>query len=280
MIKKVICPTDFSPIANNAVEYAARLCQTLHAELCLLHLESVPALAPLISSGVVLEQNLETSTESLRNHCVEVSSTFNIPCTYELKISGSGIGNSVNKYTDEESLIVCGTGGVDSIYDYFFGTNTYNVAKHAHVPVIVVPPNTTYRELKKMIFALSYDQTTPAFFKYIKDFIQGFSMELCFLHVSDTYIDLSGYKSEVGPDIFEVRKAEIAFELGAQIKADFKQIYSKDIPGSLHHYLLESNADILAMTLHNQDFLAFLRGHSLVKELTETANYPILILPV
>jgi nucleotide-binding universal stress UspA family protein len=280
MIKKIICPTDFSSVANNAVEYAARLCQALNAELCLLHIESIPTLGPLISAGATLEKNMEGSTEALRELCVEVASTFNIPCTYELKVSGSSLGSSVNKHAGEESLIVCGTSGVDSIYDYFFGTNTYQVAKHAEVPVIVVPANTVFRDLKKMVFAFSYDETTPTFFTYLKDFIEAFHMQLCFLHVSDTYINLSGYKSEVGPDIFEVRKAEIAFELGKNANTEFKQIYSEDIPGSLHHYLLESEADILAMTLHNQDFLAFLRRHSLVRELTETANYPILILPV
>ena len=44
MIKKIICPTDFSKASINAIEYAAKLAKVFNAELLLVNVQVVSPL--------------------------------------------------------------------------------------------------------------------------------------------------------------------------------------------------------------------------------------------
>lgn len=59
-LKKILCPVDFSPTSDHAVRYAATLAEDFGAELILLHVFAVPALAinqyyglPYLEPGLV-----------------------------------------------------------------------------------------------------------------------------------------------------------------------------------------------------------------------------------
>src|ERR1044072_3541096 len=58
MIKKIICPSDLSPAAQNAVAYAAKLCQLTGATLELIHSEPVSALERVFTVRRAMENTL------------------------------------------------------------------------------------------------------------------------------------------------------------------------------------------------------------------------------
>ena len=77
MIKKIICPTDFSSVANNAIEYAAKLSQVFNAELMLFH---VQVISPLQEVGIMLgmgNSNLRGDSRLVANRLKEMSAEIN-----------------------------------------------------------------------------------------------------------------------------------------------------------------------------------------------------------
>jgi len=280
MISRIICPTDFTSIANNAVEYAAGLCKALDAGLLLLHVEQVPANVPLLASGVILDENMSDSMSQLRSLSRDVAENFKIPCSYHVSVARQNIASAIAEQTGEHNLIVMGTNGVDDLYTYFFGSNAYHVARKVKCPALVIPADASYEGIKKMTLAIEYDFKTSTLLDPLKEFIRVFNPELDVVHVSENSFQLEGHRSETGPDLFSSQEAAFREVLGKEGKLEFKQLYSDDFAGAISEFVVESGADLLAITIHTKGIFSSFMGHSVAKELTGTANYPILVFPV
>jgi nucleotide-binding universal stress UspA family protein len=276
MIRKVICPTDFSSTANNAVAYAARMCEAFGVELQLLHIESFYP-GSLLAGGILLDEKVRSDTHTLEKIKNEVTNTFSIPCSFELEAGRVSLADSISKHSNEETLVVIGTGGANDMFKFFFGSNSYHVVKKVKCPVLTVPEGVSYSNLEKLVFALDYSEKSKMLFQQLKFFIGLFDPQITFLHVSEDYVKTYKDKSKSPTDYFRSEAEYIAGQLNSRLKLHFKQLFSDDIYGSIDVYMKESHADLLLMTLHNQGFLSPLLGHPLVKELIETASYPVLV---
>ncbi len=276
MITKVICPTDFSPPANNAVEYAAKLCSVFKTELQLLHVESFSP-GPLLGGGILLDEKVRADTHALERLKFEVIDTFGISCSYELEAGRVNLADSIRKHATAETLVVIGTGGVNDMYKYFFGSNSYPVVKKVECPVLTVPEGTLFTGLKKIVFGLDYSEKSKLLFRQLDFFSSRFDSEITFLHVSEEYVRTYKNKSESPTAYFRSEADYIRSQLNSRPNLKFKQVFSEDIEGSIDDYMHKSASDLLIITLHNQSFLDPILGHPLAKELTETAGYPILV---
>src|SRR5574337_694903 len=101
MIRKIICPTDLSDAAQNAVAYAAKLCQLTGANLELLHIESVKA-SDLIFSGHSREEEIKEMSKALSGVCDEVNRMFNISCSQNIDTSGLPLDEAVARMADND----------------------------------------------------------------------------------------------------------------------------------------------------------------------------------
>ena len=155
MIKKVLCPTDFAAAASNAVEYAAQLCEALEVELQLLHVESfVPG--PMLEGGILLDEKVRSDTHTLEKIKSQVSDTFRISCSYELEAGRVSLADSISKHSTEDTLVVIGTGGVNDMFKYIFGSNAWQVVKKVKCPVLTVPEGISFTGLQNLVFGLDY----------------------------------------------------------------------------------------------------------------------------
>jgi nucleotide-binding universal stress UspA family protein len=274
MIKKIICPTDFSKCADNAIEYAANLAQTFNAELLLVNVQTitVAAAAASLGEGIGAEarEGAQQASEKLKFLCAEAKDMFQIEAEFEVDLTAQSLVSTLTDLGGENSLIVMGTNGVDGMYDYFFGTQAYQVIRNAKCPVLVVPESASYSPVRKMAFAWDYNSKSEFSFSQLNEFQQAFNPYFEFLHISN-------HTSGLGHDLFRALRDEIELVLGKDHKVTFKQLYSDDIPGSIDSYMLESRADILAITYYNRGFIRDMFHGTVAKELSGGSEYPILV---
>jgi nucleotide-binding universal stress UspA family protein len=275
MINKIICPTDFSVEAINATEYAAKLAQALNAELLFVNVYQIPlvskvALAEGIDSDV--KENGELASERLSKVCREINKKFGIVANYEVDITTKSLTEMLAASGNEDSLIVMGTGGIQYVRDFFFGTNTYRVIKKAKCPVLLVPENCTYGTYKNVVYAEAYEEKARLALKPFYEFIKPFNTQITFLHVSE-------HDTEISKDVFKAEREEIETFFKDKIdNIHFERQFSYTIEEDIENYVSKNSADILVMAVrHRNVFEAVFKKRAIISDLTAVPKFPILI---
>lgn len=274
-MKKIICPTDLSPTANNAIEYAAKLAQKINAELEIFNVQVISAASP-IASGIEVSENTATTAAILNKMQNEISRTFNISCKYNITTTTETLEKAIGKKATESNLIVMGTNGTDDLYQYIFGTNTYQVIRKSKCPLLIVPEGVNFKSIRKIVFAWDYSRDNKESFFQLKELLGIFNAEITFLHISKE-------KSPVSDDVFSALKEDVHSYLGEKENILFDRIYSEDMAtfaDRMDEYMDDSNADLLAVTYYDRGALNNLFHGTITKGLSEIAGYPLLVLHV
>ena len=153
-MKKILCPTDFSEAADQAIAYAAKLSKKIGAELTLLNVQSVFSLPP---SEVIKGKFLATEplSDRLEEQSYKVMDTFKIQCHSEVEPSNRGLGKTIAQRAKDFDLIVMGTNGADDYYQFFLGTNSYQVIRTSAVPVLLIPRDADIRILQPLCLPMT-----------------------------------------------------------------------------------------------------------------------------
>lgn len=275
MIKKIICPTDFSKSAVNAAEYAAKLAQSFAAELLFVNVQKIVPVAAAVSLGdgigANVRENAQMAAGSLKEMSIETNKMFNISTDYEVDITTKPLEKVFSSIKPENTMIVMGTNGADSISQYFFGTNTYHVIQKSNCPLLLIPENVSFGSIKKIVFAWDYSKKSKFSFSLLNDFMETFNPYFIFLHISKKH-------TEISHEVFKALRSEIESVLGEKCKVEFEQLFSENIPESINNYMLKSQADMLSINYYNRGLIPDIFHGTVVKELSETAEYPILVL--
>lgn len=274
-MKKLICPTDFSNAANNAIEYASKLAQKLEATIEILNFQTISPASP-IASGISARENRPKAEQTLENICNEVSKTFNIFCRYKSETTTATLERAINSKAARDNIIVMGTNGIDDSYQYIFGTNTYHVIKKSKCPVWVIPEDAAYKDIKKVVFAWDYSQDNHLSFLQLETLLGIFNPEITMLHISKQ-------KTPISDDVYRALQEEIYNTFGEKENIRFDRIYSDD-PDTFaeitDNYIHDSQADLLAVSFYDRGVLRNIFHGTLVKDLSEIADYPLLVMHV
>ena len=141
-IHRILCPTDFSPSADVAVDMAAGLAERFGAELHLAHVWSPPTVVAFDGAIIPSADQLVAYTESLQQA---------LDATVK-RVAGHGRGPKKHLVqgiawreiaelaaTEKCDLIVMGTHGRSGVSHFLIGSVAERVVRSAPVPVLVVP---------------------------------------------------------------------------------------------------------------------------------------------
>ena len=187
-MKTIIVPTDFSPIATNAMHYAIDMAKKVNASLLLLHVYQVPVSftdTPIVLVSIEdLRKGAEEQVAHLKTE-VEHFTSGSLKVYTETRLGNvadelENLCNKINPFA-----VVMGTKGASGVERILFGSNTLTAIRHLTWPVICVPPGKTFGDgIKKIGFACDFKdvvKTTPT--HYIVDFVREFNAELDVLNV-------------------------------------------------------------------------------------------------
>lgn len=155
-IRKVLVPTDFSEVADNALHTAISICTRQQAELVLVHVieQNYFLLSP--EAGAIPIEGMtsrdQEADEMLSNLAEPMRDRFDIRVS-TVVLAGDPAGE-ICRWSASNSIdmIVMGTHGASGLREFFIGSNAYRVVKHAACPVMTIPGSNRWIEFRRILF--------------------------------------------------------------------------------------------------------------------------------
>ncbi|HRG82224.1 MAG TPA: universal stress protein [Chitinophagaceae bacterium] len=271
-MKTIIIPTDFSPVATNAMHYGLEMARSVNASLLLFHAYQVPVSysdVPIILVSVdELKKSAEERLETLKKEVEHISS--GAVKIYTEAVMGNfsdeleNICQKINPFA-----VVMGSKGSAGIERVLFGSNTLAAIKHITWPVIAVPPGKTFGNgIQKIGFACDFRnivETTPA--AAILEMVNTFNAELHVLNVD--YHD-----KHFKPDTPE--QSVLLHTLLESAKPVYHFIEHRDVEDGINEFADKNNLDLLITIPKKHKLLEGLFHRSSTKELIVHSHVPVM----
>lgn len=170
-MKTILVPTDFSETAKNAAVYAISFAKQVRADKIILYnafqtpvvTDPNMALVDVIDIDELKknsEDHLERFKTILLPFCAETQITIETLSEYGM------VSVDITEICDSNKIdvIVMGVTGAGKLTETLIGSFAIDVARHSHVPVIIVPPGAYYSEIKEIMLACDFSkvlESTP-----------------------------------------------------------------------------------------------------------------------
>lgn len=271
-MKTIIIPTDFSPVATNALHYGIDMAKAVNASILLLHVYQVPVSfsdTPIVLVSIEdLRKGAEEQIERLKQE-VEHLTSGAVKVYTETRMGNvtdelENLCEKINPFA-----VVMGTKGSSGVERILFGSNTLTAIRHLNWPVICVPPGKTFGNgIKKIGFACDFRdvvKTTPTHF--IKEFIKEFGAEL---HVLNVDHDNKHFKPET-PE-----QSILLHTMLEESKPSYHFIEHADIEDGINEFAEKNNLDLIITIPKKHKLLQAIFKPSSTKQLVYQAHVPVM----
>ena len=271
-MKTIIVPTDFSPIATNAMNFAADMAVNINASLMLLHIYQVPVSMTDVPVVLVSAEELRKSSEAKLQ---ELKDALTHITSQKIKIYAEArMGDVLDELEDvckhiQPFAVIMGTRGTSGVERVLFGSTTLTAIRHLTCPVIVVPPGKEYGTgIKKIGFACDLNkvvETTPI--QFIRNMVKEFRAEL---HVLNVDYESRHFKPETPEE------SMMLHTLLQDLDPDYHFINHVDIEDGINEFVEENNIDLLITIPKKHNLLDSLFKHSSTKKLVSGSHVPVM----
>lgn len=269
-MKTIIIPTDFSPVATNAMNYALDMAIAVKADVLLFHVYSVPVsmteVPVMLISVEELEKNANNQITALKKKVEHITSGA-VKVETEVKL-----GDTIDELENlcdrvQPFAVIMGARGASGIAT-LFGSTTLSTIRRLRWPVISVPPGKEYGQgIKKIGFACDFKdviETTPA--GVIKGIVKQFNAELHVLNVRE------------GKDIDKEEPGE--YKLLHTMLQEAKPLYDfirhGDVEAGINEFAEKNNLDLVIAIPKKHKLLEGLFKKSSTRQLLLHSHIPIM----
>lgn len=235
----ILVPTDFTPIGDSAVAYAARLSFILHAKVQLLHVVGKEKETPTAKNA------LENISVKLKEQGVESDVTVVVGSIFE------EIGKVASDL--KAALIVMGTHGVKGM-QHVMGSRALKVITNSDVPYIVVQKKPLPEDgFKKILIPLDFNQEVKQSIKYAWEIGKYFNAKVYLAYVKEK-------------DEFIAQKIErnVAFAIDLMnengIEHEIAGIDKKDFTNQLLAYANSQQIDLITLINNHENIFTYFGG--------------------
>ncbi len=270
-MKTILVTTDFSPAANNAVNYAADMALSINAGLLLLNVVQ----SPVGYSDLPIVINLEDMMRSAERDIQHLKEELKLRTKDKINIDAEvGLGAFFSELKNvcervKPYAVVMGSQGKTAAEHLLFGAHAVHTVKHLTWPVITVPPGGTFSAVKKIGLASDLTkvvETTPV--DEIKMLVNDFNAEL---HILNTG------KSEVF-DADVVFESGLMQEMTMALKPKFHFINNDDTDAGIIDFVDKNNIDLLIVLPRRHNLIESLFHKSHTKKLVLHSHVPVMAL--
>ncbi|RMG80305.1 MAG: universal stress protein [Bacteroidetes bacterium] len=266
-MKKILFPTDFSPAAQNAFEYAMKLAADLDAKVDLLSVYSLP----FADSGSIppeyINTMLEEKEKNVRKKLEDFTQGFH----------NGNLGELITKYgifvyqdvidlarEGNYDLIVMGTKGERSAFEKILGSVTTHTMMNAPCPVLAVPKSSRYKTIENIAYATDFVPKDQAAVQQLAKFAERLGAKIHFVHV-ETDPDLGRLE-----DYVEIEKYPFEF-------SDFTLLNEHSVVEGMDEFIDRKKIDVLALFIPKRSLWERLFHRSFTKQMTFHAKTPLLV---
>jgi nucleotide-binding universal stress UspA family protein len=279
-MNSILVPTDFSPNADRAIDYAVQIARLNQATIYLIH--ACDNLDPLYIEGSMthMEYNqkiMDGAFEKLDIRRKSIEETEGVLVNIQL-YSGTVMDTiMVAALEHKADLIIMGTLGISGLHDRLFGSKTAAMISESPAPVLAIP--------------LEYDWSKPGkFLIAIKDVDEAIPLldpafELASLFHTEVHITLFTDKDDSGTMDY-ISDDRLITRAENKLKGQHKEVLIKKehllgrhFEDSINEYIEKNNIDLLAMITHQRSMLGRLFHHSLTRNMSYHTRVPVLAIP-
>jgi nucleotide-binding universal stress UspA family protein len=271
-MKTIIAPTDFSPAATNAVNYAVDMALAIDTSVLLLHVYNIPIAFGDVPVALLsvdeLKQAAEENINKLKKNLDHITSG-------KIKIyTETRLGNTADELQEvcdkiQPFAVVMGTSGSSAVERTLFGSNTLSAIKHLSCPVIGVPIGKEYGQgIRKVGLACDFRQvaeTTPV--EEIKNFVKEFHAQLFVLNVDH---DNQQFK----PDTPE--QSALLHTALQEVHPEYHFITHKDIEEGINEFADTHGLDLIIAIPKKHKLLEGIFKKSSTKQLVFESHVPVM----
>lgn len=271
-MKTIIVPTDFSPAATNAMNFAADMAININASVMLLHVYQVPVSMTDVPVVLVSTDELRKDSES---QLTELKESLTHVTSGKIKIySEARMGDIVDELEEvcktlQPFAVIMGTHGTSGVERMLFGSTTLNAIRHLKWPVIVVPPGKEYgMGIKKIGFACDFNkviENTPV--QFIKNMVNEFGAEL---HVLNVDYENRHFKPDTPEESLMLQT------LLEDLNPQYHFINNKDVEAGINDFADSNNIDLLITIPKKHGLFENLFKHSSTKEIVKQSHVPVM----
>lgn len=268
----ILCPTDFSRNATNAIQYAAALANNISARLIIIHVYDKPVMfsdAPLTriaAASAQIKANAEKKMKQLvaklktkyKNVAFEVLSKDGLPEEKLIKVAEKlGV-----------DMIVMGSTGTSKLERLLIGSTTARIMRDAPCPVLSIPKNAIFDGIKKIVFATDLNEDNINSASMISIFAKKFDAEISFVYVDDKHLLHSD--EQIAAMTQKIRKRVKYAKISGYVSKN------TSVTKGIEYFLKKKPADILVMFTHARHFPDTMFNTSITKMMSHQANIPLL----
>lgn len=271
MINKILVPTDFSKVAENALQYALKVAEKCGASLHILHIKQVPMIDATYPADTYqlyaaeLEQVENEGREKLENTVLK-----GITVKYEFHSIMGFVSDEIIRHADESGidLVIMGTTGSSGIAEILVGSNAASVIGKSLIPVLVIPPGHSYKPITSILYSTDYNEPEFPAVSRMMYLAELYDAKVTVLHVKtefDRYFNSEN-------NFFARNKEQFVKHQISIINAD-----SGDVTEIIDNHVDELKIDLLVMAKHNRSFFDRLFHRSLSKKMAYHSKVPLLV---
>ncbi|MEW7290018.1 universal stress protein [Aquimarina sp. 2304DJ70-9] len=278
MKKKILLPTDFSRNSWNAIQYALELYKNEICDFYVLNtfnatgyaLESMMVPEP---GEKIYEEAKEKSEKGLGKILERLAFRDDNPNHKFFMVSRfNSLLDAIKDFVDKEDIqmIIMGTKGSTDARDVIFGSNTVMVMeKSRNCPVMAIPEEASYNELKEIVFPTNYRMN----FKHreLQDIIEASKM-------SDAAIRVL-YASDGDPlDKEQENNKKLLSEIFGGLPHTFHTLSNVDPQSAVRCFVESRESDMITFFNRKHSFFGSIFSRPMVKSLGRYSKVPVLAL--
>jgi nucleotide-binding universal stress UspA family protein len=266
-MKTILVVTDFSITSRNAAIYGTGLARISEAKLLLYYIsgnfpENEHELSPSLKD--------ETIQKKLKTEADQLSQLSNVQVKL-LKKSNSVEGIILLEKEGDIDLVIIGIKSLEPLSDLIFKDEMRDLIRKTHVPIIIVPEESSFKKLKKIAFAIDFKlEEALSMHPSIKALLNLSSPEIIVLNVVKENTDISPNK--------KVSENNIERYFGNRPHI-YSFIENNDVVKGLKEFIAINNVDMITMLPHKHNLLGKLLAESKTRKMAFHTTIPLLLLP-
>ena len=274
-MKTILVPTDFSNYSNNALNFAYNIAKGHDAQIQLIHVIESFDSQSYNTMGMV-ESN--SQVDLYMNELMKVTSRRMGEIINDPKYEGVEIKPHVHYGKPYETiakiiaehdafLVVMGTLGSSGLDELFIGSNTEKVVRYAKCPVLAIPNEAKYEDIKDIVYATNLTADDDKVIDRLKTGQEIFDAHLHILWVNTIHVLEND--EEMIEKLEEFAKKHQLSNYSVHIT---KAIFAE---AGIMNYADEIDASLVALATGGRKGLAYLFSGSLAEDIVNHSPRPV-----
>ncbi len=274
-------PTDFSPNANKALDFAVEIASGARASIILVYVNDL--LDTPFREKTALENKYglpgeEAAEMELEMICKNIRESMRLDVTYQ--VFGGTVTSAILDAAKENnaSLVVMGTLGNTGFKEKLVGSITAAIISKSDIPVMAVPILSEWQIPKNIMMAVNHFDERPANTEMVFKIARLFNSKVTVAVFTDEDdAEAADYLENTRGIISYGQELESIYK---DIKVDAVRLYGHKFQESIDEFIAANQVDMLVMFTHKRNFIESVFNKSVSSKMSYHTNIPLITIPV